>query len=45
VERGHLVAGLEAAFAESDALMVVDRLVDAFCTLWSTEPLAMRTPT
>ena len=42
VERGHLVAGIEGALEETDALMVVDRLVDAFCTLWSAEPLAMR---
>jgi AcrR family transcriptional regulator len=42
VERGHLVAGIEGALAETDALMVVDRLVDAFCALWSAEPLAMR---
>ena len=42
VERGHLVAGLEGAFEETDALIVVERLVDAFCALWSAEPLAMR---
>jgi len=42
VERGHLVAGIEGALQETDALMVVDRLVDAFCALWSAEPLAMR---
>jgi AcrR family transcriptional regulator len=42
VERGHLVTGLEGAFEETDALIVVDRLVDAFCGLWSAEPLAMR---
>jgi len=42
VERGHLVAGIEGALEETDALMVVDRLVDAFCALWSAEPLAMR---
>lgn len=42
VERGHLVTGIEAAFEETDALLVVDRLVDAFCALWSAEPLAMR---
>ena len=42
VERGHLIGGIEGALEETDALMVVDRLVDAFCTLWSAEPLAMR---
>jgi AcrR family transcriptional regulator len=42
VERGHLVAGIDGALEETDALMAVDRLVDAFCALWSAEPLAMR---
>src|SRR4029079_1302746 len=42
VERGHLVAGIEGALEETDALIAVDRLVDAFCALWSAEPLAMR---
>ena len=42
VERGHLVDGIARASEETDALMVVDRLVDAFCALWSGEPVAMR---
>ena len=42
VERGDLVAGIAGALEETDALVVVDRLVDAFCALWSAEPLAMR---
>ena len=42
VERGNLVAGIEGAMEETDARLVVDRLVDAFCALWSAEPLAMR---
>ena len=42
VDRGHLVDGIARASEETDALMVVDRLVDAFCELWSCEPVAMR---
>jgi len=42
VERAHLVDGIARASEETDALMVVDRLVDAFCALWSGEPVAMR---
>ena len=42
VDRGHLVDGIARASEETDALMVVDRLVDAFCELWSGEPVAMR---
>jgi len=42
VDRGHLVDGIARASEETDALMVVDRLVDAFCALWSCEPVAMR---
>jgi AcrR family transcriptional regulator len=42
VERAHLVDNIARASEETDALMVVDRLVDAFCALWSGEPVAMR---